>query len=608
VLSYLKGLRNVEEDNLKDPKARINAYKGYVANQTGQSGSLIVASDNNKQHAHLTLLGYTRMGAYNGSSADRSLGKKWYYFSPVSGQAAYNQGVLQTVHKTVNGIDPETGFTVGEVMAGRITDPRIVALVDRQLSNQRPTTENLRPVFDEKGKTIAFERGIDVTQLARLDRETNLSVAMGMWAGRQFEEKLADQFNEELVENLHKLWVDGQKTADRKKEFINLALGTSDPILNEAWRMSPRHTKKMIEIKFGKKEFWVRRDMLNDAVGYRSASIGDMFTGESRWNPKVQKAVQDIALSIFGNEAYNNLVKLERMGQDLVMNAKFLIVVKSVIVPVGNLFANIFQMVNRGVPIRHILKGLGSKTAELNDYIRRRQQEMELQADLLAAEGRKDLTAIRKLGSRIQTIRDSYKSLSIWPLIEAGEFSAISNGVITAEDLALANNRWGDWAEKLAEKVPENLRTPWRYAFVTRDTALFQGLAKAVQYGDFLGKAILYDDLVLRRKMSQKDALAQVNEAFVNYNRLSGRSRQYLESVGLLWFYNFKLRSVKEAAYMIRNHPLRTLMLTGGPISVDSPVTDNILGLAAQDKVGYSIGPMMGLQSFGLNPWVNLVK
>ena len=85
-------------------------------------------------------------------------------------------------------------------------------------------------------------------------------------------------------------------------------------------------------------------------------------------------------------------------------------------------------------------------------------------------------------------------------------------------------------------------------AFVTRDTALFQGLARSVQYGDFIAKAMLYDDLTKRQKKSHKEAAAGVSEAFVNYNFLAGRDRQYPESAGLLWFWNYKIRIMKIAA------------------------------------------------------------
>ncbi len=88
----------------------------------------------------------------------------------------------------------------------------------------------------------------------------------------------------------------------------------------------------------------------------------------------------------------------------------------------------------------------------------------------------------------------------------------------------------------------------------------------------------------------------------MNYNRLAGRSRQYLESVGLLWFYNYKLRIMKEAAHMLRHNPIRSLLVTSAPAlpligGIGTPVTDNFLSIFADGRLGYSIGPSMGLHS-----------
>lgn len=613
VMSYMRGLRTTDMNKGTDPVARLNMIKGYIPASKVGNQSLVVKSD--REHSRLTKLGYTRVGDYVGSSAEAGNRNRGYYLSSQSGQSIFNQGVLRTVHMTAGGIDPSTGFMVGEATAGRITDPAYVRNIAALIGTQRQTTENLLEVFDANGNVRAYERALDPKQMARLSYDTNLSRSISAWVGRQVEEEQAIQVNLALVDELAKVWDEGQKSG-RRDEFVNLARLSpkDDPILHEAWRLVPSHIRKQIEASFGAHTFMVRRDMLNDAVGYRSASVGDIFTGETRWNPKVVKQFEDIALAMFGNKAYSRLLATEHAVQDLVTNAKVLIVVKSVVVPVANMMSNILQMANRGVPVRHIIKGLGTKTDEINAYIRRRHQEIDLAAELRVAQGAKDLVSERRLNSRIQTLRDSYRSLSIWPLIEAGEFSAISNGVVTAEDLALAEGKWGQWSERLATKMPGGLKTAWRYGFVTRDTALFQGLGKAVQYGDFIGKAILFEDLTRRRKMSKVDALAQVGEAFINYNRLAGRSRQYLESVGLLWFYNFKLRSIKEGAYLLRHHPLRSLLMMALPGSVPiigsigSPITDNLIGVAAEGNLGYSIGPGMGFNAFSLNPWVSMVK
>jgi len=494
-------------------------------------------------------------------------------------------------------------------MAGRIINPNTVRQIERQIANQTQTRENLLPVWDENGQLVAYERAADVSKLSGLNRSTNLAKMIGVWRGRQAEELLAQEVNKELVDNLHEIWQIGMQEG-RQKEFVNIAeLGSNsadDRVLIEATNLIPRQARDYIKDTFGTGEFWVRRDMLLDTFGARQASVGDLFSGKTRWNPKIASEFEKISVGIFGKNAYVGMVSTEKNIQELVANAKNMIVVKSVIVPAANMVSNMLQLLNRGVPLRHVLKGVPAKTAEINSYIQRRNREINLEADLRAAIGKNDLVEIRKIKNQLRSLTDSYKRMSIWPLIEAGEFSAISNGQVTEEDLAIADGKWTDWIERKVKDLPPGLRTITRYGMVSRDTALFQGLARAVQYGDFVGKSILYDDLVSRKKVSRTDAVATVNEAFVNYNKLAGRDRQYLESVGLLWFWNYKLRIIKEAVWTLRHNPLRSLLTMGVPVG--SPLGDNFISVLLEDRLGWSMGPGMAWNSLSLNPWMNAVR
>jgi hypothetical protein len=617
VTSYLMGQRVDEIAKVNNtPQARINAYKGHIPSESQSKGSLIIASDT--EYTKLVGRGYTRVRDYTGSTADRGIGKRGYYYAPVSGQAPFSQGVLQTVHQTASGVDPETGFTAGEITAGRITDPQAIRLTERLLANQAPGTENLRPVFDETGKIIAFERMADLAMLARLDRSTNLAEMIGAWRGRQAEETAAQESNRQLIDVLKDTWDKGVKEG-KQNQFVNIATldpKTTDKILLEAASLVPSQTVGYVKQVFGPGTFMVRRDMLLDTFGARQASVGDLFSGDTRWNPKAAREFEKVItgmFGMFGKDAFNTLVGSEQNIQDVIANVKQTIVVKSVIVPVANAISNMVQLLNRGVPLKAIIHGFGAKSSEINSYVKRRQREIDLEADLRAAEGKNDTGAALKIGNQIQSIRDSYKRMSIWPLIEAGEFSAISSGQVTAEDLAIVDGKWSNFIEKKVNELQEPFRTMARYGLVTKDTALFQGLARAVQYGDFVAKAVLYDDLTSRKKVPQKEAIAKVNEAFINYNRLSGRFRQYMENMGLMWFYSYKLRSIKEAAYLLRHNPLRSLLMTAVPPvwmigDIGSPVIDNAAALGADGKLGLSRGPGMACGSWQLNPWINAIR
>jgi hypothetical protein len=106
---------------------------------------------------------------------------------------------------------------------------------------------------------------------------------IGAWAGRQEEEKRAQGFNRLLVDRLWDAWQEG-KPKGRQGEFVNLAYpDLDDPIQREAWKLVPAEMRDYIREKFGDAGFMVRRDMVNNSVGYRAASVADAWTGESRF-------------------------------------------------------------------------------------------------------------------------------------------------------------------------------------------------------------------------------------------------------------------------------------------------------------------------------------
>ena len=607
--SYLVGQRKDEMAKAKsDPRATLNQYKGHIPSETKQGVNLIVAEDS--QFGDLIEKSYVRLGTYQGSSANRGPARS-YYFAPVQAQAPFSQGILQNVRNTAGGVDLGTGFTMGSMVAGRITDKPSVDRITKALARGERGNEPLLPVYDDKGNVVAYEQSIDPNMLKHIEGENHLARAIGIWRGRQVEEAKAQRFNDMLIENLHSMYEsDIKMSASNKSQYVNLLGSKLDPVTADALKLMNSETRQKAESLFGEGELWVRRDMLNDALGYRAASVGDAWSGNSRWSPETLDTFKKAMLGVFGNRAYKYTMGGENLVQNLVKEAKTLIVVKSVVVPAVNFLANLYQMVARGVPVKNIAKSIPQKTAEINQYLKSRLRQVDAEAELRAAT---NPNQIRKLKAEIQSITDSHKRMSIWPLLEAGEFSSIADAGIGRDDILITEGKLHEYMEKLADKLPKSVRTAGRYALITKDTALFQGIQKTVEYSDFIAKAIIYDELTQRKGKTREEALGRVTEEFINYDRLPGRFRGYMESVGLMWFYNFKIRSAKVAVSMIRNNPVHAAMAMLAPTptmfgNVGLPIQDNIFSIAAKGGLDYSWGFGQGLRAHNLNPWMNLVN
>lgn len=315
-----------------------------------------------------------------------------------------------------------------------------------------------------------------------------------------------------------------------------------------------------------------------------------------------------MAVNLFGIKAYQRLSVLEQVVQGLASDARTMIVVKSGLIPVLNFMSNVYHLLASGVPITDIVKQVPRKLVELRAYNRGVTRKIQLEVQLRAA--RDNPTKLARLRAEMRSINDSFKRLSIAPLIEAGEFSTVADVGDRREDLQLSSGKIGQWLDGKISKLPKHLQTPAKIALVSKDTALFQGLQKSVQYGDFLAKAVLYDHHTKRKGMKPKESLGIITDEFVNYDRLPGRVRGGLENFGLLWFYNFKLRMVKVAASTLRNRPLYTLLVSQLPTmpGAEMPIGDSIISKLAEGTLGYSVGPEMGFTAPTLNPWWNLVN
>lgn len=608
-LAYLVGQRRGElNKNRGFGKALLNHYKGYIPSDSKQGNTLKIAPVKDKEK--LRRLGYEMVKPYETSQADPTGVKLAYYFSTVGSKGAYSQGIIQNIRHTYSGVDPITGFTNNDLTGGQIIDAQAVDDIIKTKVSPNDKGHPLMPIFDDDGFISAYERSIDPEMDALLERNTSLTENIGIWRGRQAEEHQAGVFNSRLIARLGDIW--SEQSATRSSEFVNVfdsKVLKADPVLADAVSLLNRETLDMAKRRFPKDTFMVRKDMLNDVFGYRAASLGDVWTGNSRWSPQTQKNVRNLLTGILGEDAYRKVVKAEEFWQNFIVDARVTIVVKSIIVPAANLLSNVFQLLSRGVPITAILKGMPKKTAEIDAFVKNRLRRVELEAELRAAAN--DSAKARVLKNEIQSILDANRRMSIWPLIEAGEFNSISDVGISRDEVLLSEGRLSAYMEKLTSKLPDSMKTLGRYGILSRDTALFKGLQRAVEYGDFLGKAVLYDHLMSQDK-TQAEALAQITEEFVNYDRLAGRSRSYLENIGLLWFWNFKIRSTKIALSIIRNNPLHAMLALSGPIATDltsvgSPLYDNAPAVWMDGRAGWSIGPNMAIHAYGLNPWYNVV-
>ena len=136
-------------------------------------------------------------------------------------------------------------------------------------------------------------------------------------------------------------------------------------------------------------------------------------------------------------------------------------------------------------------------------------------------------------------------------------------------------------------------------------------MEKATTYGDFVAKSIYYDHLI-QNGMDKEMAARKSMEEFVNYDMMAGRSREYLENLGIIWFYNYKLRITKTSIDAMLHNPASILLVEGltPDIFLDNGtfIGDSFLGKLAQGQLGGSFLPLSFFNAWwSKNPFLNLL-
>jgi len=587
VMEYLEFLAQEE------PNTSTNRMKGYIPLNAPTGAALITAPMADKER--LTGRGYELVQSIPHTT-------QALYYTPVSTQAAFTQGLIQTIRKTDGGVDAYTGQRQG-LASGLVLDynqaqTRSGKFANSMLDGQMALkADNLVPVYSKSGNIIGYEVPVsnDIINKAGVDKD--IVKLMGEWRGRQVETAFAEISNKELLDKLHSIY---NKAKGKEKEaFINIndhkALAKNFG-QREAQRLMSPQFKAMLD----NKPLWVRRDMVKEVLGYRNLSAVQIWDNKDPFSRAAAKTL-DTIFGFAGRKAYADLLKGERILQESVHFVKNAIVVKSLLVPAVNMVSNVLQLGLNGVSPLAVAAATPAKIREAEYYLdlRAKKASLEVAREIAATE-----TERANKQRQLDVIDAQMHKLSIWPLIAAGEFTSLTDGIYKPDHIKEYGSGLGDAIKKRIDGLPKGISDAVKLAYLSHDTKLYQLLQKSTQYGDFVAKAILYDHLREQGK-TQEEALGRVSEEFINYEISPGAGRGYLESIGLMWFGNYFLRATKIGLRLMRDNPLAMLSMGTGigvPFlgHIGTPLTDNLFGKANRGVLSFSLGYKMMGSSAGI--------
>lgn len=576
---------------------RINVFKGYYPKESLSSTNVrIIPKSDFKQYE---LLGYKQIG----ESSDNNY---IYIQSDINPLNTYNQGAIQSIISNTGGINLSTGWMPSNLAYVRITEPKTTVKLAEDIANGRINSkECYLPIIDSEGVIRAYEKVVNTEMYSNIKNQTDFSINLGNWKGRQIEEGLAEEVNKQVVDLIKNQYKQATP-AQREKQFVDLvALARKDPIVKDALYNIPIETIKYITNGQDYiEQLYVRKDLVEDVIGRRQASVIDLATGQSRLSPKTQRVLRDFLVQLGGKNIFRYLYQGEQGIKYAVSSIRSTIVVRSGIVALGNLAGNFMNLSMRGVPPHKILTQSVQVVKELEHYNKSRQKQAILEMEINAELGKINMspTRLNILKSKLKAEQEFVNSLHFsGDLLKAGEYNTIADLGEVEDDILLSTGKWGEYLESQVNKLPKSLKIASKQLYLAKDTAIYRALEKSTQYGDFIAKAILYKHFIEKGDYTKEEALSKVRYEFVNYDMLAGRTREYLENIGLIWFYNYKLRVLRTAFSLVKENPVHVLLNMSIPLpaTVGTALTDNVLVKLLSGGLDNSVG----LKIFDL-PWI----
>lgn len=511
----------------------------------------------------------------------------------------FHKGIIQNESTKIYGTN-ERGLSTSTI---------IKPLTRDQYSYDPFNTSSYEPIptFSSTGKVYYYDRPTplpdNVYDWSGLD-------ALGKWSANEFIESASKSFNLEAVALTKKVYDEDAKFygSNTSKFYVDInEEAKKDRVVKDAWDRVDPAIKAAIANNFGGKAL-VRKDMLDLFIGYRSASITDIYTGNSRMPVKALNTAAKLADILLGRNAYKILGHAERAIQYTTSTARNYIVVRSCVIPFNNIVSNIIQLRMRGIPYSEIAKGIRTKTMELEEYRRIEKQNIQLKSKLITAKSRQER---QKLENRLENNLQRIKTMSIYPMIKAGELSSLADVGDEYND-SIFTGKWADKINEEVAKIPEPIVKAGKWLSVSKDTGLYKLMEKATIYGDFIAKSIYFDRL-LGDGVKLENAQRMAMEEFVNYDMMAGRTREYLENMGIIWFYNYKLRISKIAMDIFLHNPASwifgELITPQWALDKGTVLEDNFFSKAASGGLGGTFMPLNFFFAFwNKNPAIELYK
>ena len=431
---------------------------------------------------------------------------------------------------------------------------------------------SIKPVVTSSGLIATYSVDLPTKLKNDLIEEIETGIeSIGNLAGRIVEESRTNSSNKANIDLLN---AEYRKSKD-KQFFMKIdgkfkRKGNSQADIyfenrvNDFYNNLPRETREYIDSVGG---LYVYRNELDNLIGYHRADIIDIYSGSSALPKVVQDTLKGL-FGVFGLVKVNPIKALkviQKGTQELVSHGKDIVLNRSIVVGAGNLLSNAIHLVNIGVNPKVIVPDAREGLINAQNYVRNYSRKLEIEYRL----GGTNLSDRERmvLEPELKFLKDSLDNNPVAPLVQAGIMSSIAGAA--GYEKTFDTSEQFTYGHKLKEKLGIN-KLDRKYGetklgkavsniIISHDSEAHEFMEKALDYGDFVAKYVLYKHLTQNRNFTNERAMNVIREEFVNYSMNRGVTFDYMNAMGLTWFASYALGIQKVIYRRLRSNLLGTL-------------------------------------------------
>lgn len=441
------------------------------------------------------------------------------------------------------------------------------------------------PTYNLAGNPVdyRYEMG-EENRATILQKDYDVAEVLGVMAGNVVTKEEAKKINDLAIDALHEQYTNDDR--GRGAKYVRIHENAEDPQLREMWELLPSDAKAQAREKFGGHFMMVKEDVLDLVMGYRKASITDLWKDGAK-NNMVQGAIKTALEMTVGRLAGEKLVLRLKQGEEIIQSVVAMIkdsfVVKNVLTTAFNMLSNTFYLVKAGVPFSRVLTDQVEGWRSAQEYNRDRERLIKVDSTL------RTMPLGNKRSSMLQERRSIENRLAknkVAPLMEAGLFSTIAEDIDIENDQLKYKNIVDKSIDRVFDGLPKGVASFGKTMFATQDTKLYKMLNQPIQLSDFSARYALYT-YMMEEGATNEAAINEAQDAFVFYDAPTHKGLQYANDTGLLMFSKYYIRIQKQIIKLFADRPATMLAFTlsQGAINIPNIVDSSFITNSITDRL-----------------------